>query len=355
MHMAPQTNSRRAQVEARATEHETLNTEPPSRFISPDLSIVIVNWNVRDLLRLCLRSILEAASPDERTPSLWHLEAVDLWFEVLVIDSASSDGSVQMVRSEFPSVRLFPSEVNLGYTGGNNLGMRESRGRHVLLLNPDTEVREGALATMVAYMDKHPRTGILGPQMLWPDGSVQSSRRRFPTLRTALVESTFLQKWFPKNQALRRYYVLDRSDDAVCEVDWVTGACLLVRREVIEQVGLLDDAYFMYSEELDWQKRAVAAGWKVVYLPTAQIVHYEGRSSEQVVALRHIRFGRSKVRYYTKHHSPLAGQVVRGWLLLNYVYEWTIEALKWCLGHERDLRRERMSVYCQVLRSRLNV
>jgi GT2 family glycosyltransferase len=138
-------------------------------------------------------------------------------------------------------------------------------------------------------------------------------------------------------------------------VDWVTGACLVVRRAVIEQVGLLDDAYFMYSEELDWQKRIAGAGWKVVYLPTAQIVHYEGRSSEQVIAQRHIRFGRSKVRYYSKHHSPLVGQVVRGWLLLNYVYEWMFEALKWCLGHKRELRRERMSVYRQVLRSRLSV
>jgi hypothetical protein len=207
---------------------------------------------------------------------------------------------------------------------------------------------------MVAYMDEHPMVGILGPQMLWPDGSVQSSRRRFPTLCTALVESTFLQKWFPYNAVLRRYYVLDRPDDAVSEVDWVTGACLLVRRAVIEQVGLLDDEYFMYSEELDWQKRIAKVGWTVVYLPTAQVVHYEGRSSEQVVALRHIRFGRSKVRYLSKHHGPLAGQLVRGWLLLNYSYEWTIEALKWCLGYKRDLRRERMDVYSQVLRSRLS-
>jgi GT2 family glycosyltransferase len=298
---------------------------------------------------------LDAASPDEHFPNTWQLLTGALRFEILVIDSASSDDSVQMVRSEFSSVRLYPSETNLGYTGGNNLGMRESRGRYVLLLNPDTKVRDGALATMVAYMDEHPTAGLLGPQMLWPDGSVQSSRRRFPTLRTALVESTFLQKWFPQNRVLCRYYILDRPDDAVSEVDWVTGACLLVRREVFEQVGLLDDAYFMYSEELDWQKRIAGAGWKVVYLPTAQIVHYEGRSSDQVVAQRHIRFGRSKVRYYTKHHGPLLGQLVRSWLLLNYVYEWTVEALKWCLGHKCDLRRERMAVYGEVLKSKLKV
>jgi N-acetylglucosaminyl-diphospho-decaprenol L-rhamnosyltransferase len=337
-----------------------------------DLSIIIVNWNVCGLLCRCLHSILDEAVPRADAPYVWQLGHAGsrmpdgrglsaapglsaFEFEVLVIDSASTDDSVETVRQEFPGVRLYPSETNLGYTGGNNLGMRESRGRYVLVLNPDTEVLGNALGTMVAYMDDHPRVGVVGPQILWPDGSVQPSRRRFPTLRTALVESTFLQKRFPRHPIIRRYYVLDQPDTVVSEVDWVQGACLMVRREVIEQVGVLDDAYFMYSEELDWQRRIAAAGWKVVYLPSAQIVHYEGKSSEQAVALRHIRFSRSKVRYFGKHHGSLAGQIVRGWLLFNYTYEWTVEALKWCLGHRRDLRRERMRAYEQVLRSRLSL
>jgi GT2 family glycosyltransferase len=326
-----------------------------------DLSIVIVNWNVCDLLRMCLRSILDRGCVEEGEPGIWMLRPADSWpeaqpgfrFEVLVVDSASRDGSVEMVRREFPNVRLYASETNLGYTGGNNLGMRESRGRYVLILNPDTEVLDDALATMVAYMDDHPAVGVVGPQLLWPDGGVQSSRRRFPTLRTALVESTFLQNWFPRHPALRRYYAWDLPDGATNEVDWVQGACLMVRRAAIDQVGLLDDAYFMYSEELDWQRRMASAGWKVVYLPDAQIVHHEGKSSEQVVAFRHIRFARSKVRYFSKHHGSLVGQLVRGWLLFNYLYEWGVEACKWCLGHKRALRRERMCVYGQVLKSRL--
>jgi len=261
---------------------------------------------------------------------------------------------VDMVREEFPDVRLYASETNLGDTGGNNLGIRESRGRYVLLLNADTKVLGDALVTMVAHMDRHSNVGVLGPQLLWPDGSVQSSRRRFPSLRTALIESTFLQKWFPKHPVLRLYYVLDRPDDAISEVDWVNGSCILVRREVIKQVGLLDDAFFMYSEELDWQKRIKAAAWKVVYLPTAQVVHYEGKSSEQVTAFRHIRFAMSKVLYFRKHHGQMAAGLIRCWLLFNYAYEWTVEALKWCVGHKRDLRRERMRVYGQVLGSRLS-
>jgi GT2 family glycosyltransferase len=325
--------------------------------MSIDLSVVIVNWNVHELLGRCLHSILDPGlALESGGAGVWRLQFADLpacSVEVIVVDSGSSDGSVEMVRRDFPEVRLHASEENLGYTGGNNLGIRASSGRYVLILNPDTEVVGAALPAMVGYMDEHTEVGVLGPQLLWPDGRVQSSRRRFPSLGTALVESTFLQKWFPGLPLLRRYYVLDRPDDAVSEVGWVSGACMLVRRAAIDEVGLLDDGYFMYSEEMDWQKRMQGAGWRVVYWPTAQVVHHEGKSSEQVVALRHIRFGRSRVRYIGKHHGRFAGQVVRGWLMVNYAYEWVVEAVKWCLGHRRALRRERMGVYGEVLRSGL--
>jgi GT2 family glycosyltransferase len=300
---------------------------------------------------------LDAGQAVDGEQGVWRLafpDAPSCTVEVIVVDSASSDGSVEMVRREFPAVTLHASKENLGYTGGNNLGICASRGRYVLVLNPDTEVIGAALPAMVGYMDAHPAVGVLGPRLLWPDGTVQSSRRRFPTLGTALIESTFLQKWFPKHPALRRYYVQDRPDDAVSHVGWVSGACLLVRRATIDEVGLLDNGYFMYSEEMDWQKRMQGAGWQVVYWPEARVVHHEGKSSEQVVALRHIRFGRSKVRYFYKHHGAVAGTVVRGWLLANYVYEWLVEAAKWCLGYKRELRRERIKVYGEVLRSGLH-
>lgn len=333
--------------------------QPQSSVGRPiDLSIIIVSWNVCDLLRRCLHSILRTASLSEHEQGTWRGQLVDgqpLSFEVIVVDSHSSDESVSMVRSEFPGVRLHASERNLGYTGGNNTGMQESRGRYVLLLNPDTKVVGEALSAMVSHLDHHPEVAVVGPQLLWPDGSVQSSRRRFPSLGTAVIESTFLQKWFPNHPVLQRYYTLDLPDDIPVEVDWVTGSCLLVRWSAIEQIGLLDDAFFMYSEELDWQKRMQHAGWKVLYLPAARVVHYEGKSSEQVVALTHIRFGRSKVLYFRKHHGRLASEAVRCWLLLNYAYEWTVEALKWCAGHSRALRRQRMHAYRQVLLSRFEI
>jgi len=308
-----------------------------------DLSIVIVNWNVRDLLRRCLHSIISSL----------QLPTSNLQIEVIVVDNASSDGSVAMVEEEFPQVRLIANSENVGFTVSNNQGIAVSRGRYVLLLNPDTEIVGDALTTMVEYMDDHPQVGALGPQLLNPDGSIQSSRRRFPTLATAFLESTILQQWFPDDAVLRRYYILDRPDDEVQELDWVTGACLLARREAIEEAGLLDEGFFMYSEELDWCRRIKAQGWKMVYLPTAKVIHHGAQSSEQVKSFQHIQFQRSKIRYFRKHHGSWQAEVLRLFILATYLYQLIVEALKWLTGHKRPLRAARVKSYWQVLRSRL--
>lgn len=307
-----------------------------------DLSVVIVSWNVRDLLRRCLHSVLGPLTPDR-----------ELSIEIIVVDNASDDGSPDMVQAEFPQVRLIANGDNRGFTAANNQGLLESTGRCLLLLNPDTEVVGDALPTMMAYMDAHPEVGALGPQLCYPDGRLQSSRRRFPTFATALVESTVVQEWWRDNPILRRYYMADTPDDAIQSVDWVVGACLLVRREVYEQVGGLDEGFFMYSEELDWCKRIRGAGWKVVYLPTALVIHHEGKSSEQVAPARHIHFQSSKVRYFRKHHGALQGEALRAFLLATYGYQLGREGLKWLVGHKRPLRAERVRAYRQVLRSRL--
>ena len=308
--------------------------------IGSDLSIVIVNWNVRDLLRHCLHSIFQLPSSNFQT-------------EVIVVDSASSDGSVAMVEEEFPQVRLIANSENVGFTVGSNQGIAASRGRYVLLLNPDTEIVGDALATMVEYLDDQPQVGALGPQLLNPDGSIQSSRRRFPSLATAFLESTILQQWFPHNRIARHYYMADQPDDEVQEVDWVTGACLLTRREAIQNVGVLDEGFFMYSEELDWCRRAKERGWKVVYLPTARVIHHGGQSSEQVKSFQHIQFQRSKIRYFRKHHGLWQAEVLRSFILSTYLYQLIAEALKWLVGHKRPLRAMRVKSYWQVLESRL--
>ena len=303
-----------------------------------DLSVIIVSWNVCELLRRCLRSVFASTA---------------LSLEVIVVDNASHDGSAEMVREEFPQARLMVSRENLGFTKANNQALAVSRGRYLLLLNPDTEMVGPALPAMVNFMDGHSDVGALGPQLLNPDRSVQSSRRRFPNLATAFLESTVLQRWFPQNRVLRRYYVRDRADDEEQEVDWVVGACLLMRRRALEEVGFLDEDYFMYSEELDWCYRLKKSGWKVVYLPQAQVIHYEGKSSEQVIPARHIHFQRSKVLFFRKHFGFWRAELLRLFLLLTYLYQWLEEAGKWLLGHKRPLRRARLSAYWQVLRSGL--
>jgi len=302
----------------------------------PDLSIIIVSWNVRDRLRACLASLpLDAA-----------------WVETIVVDAASADGTPAMVRAEFPTVQLIASAVNLGYSRGNNLGLARARGRYALILNPDTELDGQALASMTSYLNANPTVGVLGPLLLLPDQSIQASRRRFPTLVTAIFESTWLQ-WLAPRRVLARYYVADQPAGQIAEVDWLVGAALMVRREVWQQVGVLDENYFMYSEELDWQRRIKAAGWKIVYFPQAQVRHFEAQSSAQVPAATHIRFNTSKVRYFRKYHGALAGEFLRWYLLGHFAVQLGLEWFKGALGHQRELRRERVATYRAVLRSRL--
>jgi hypothetical protein len=343
---------------------------------TPDLSIIIVSWNVRELLRACLRSIVRSqgavASPPIPDP---------LPPEIIVIDNASFDGSAAMVVAEFPAVRLIANTENVGFTRGNNQGLAVARGRHVFFLNPDTEVVGDALAVMVAYLDAHPEIGALGPELRYGDGSLQSSRRRFPTFATALFESTPLAWHWPGNPWARRYRMEDQEpgirdqESGVTStvrragaqgegeagslagagqgVDWVVGAALLVRWEILEQIGGFDEGYFMYSEELDLCRRIKEAGWQIVYLPAAQIIHHEGKSSEQVVAARHIRFQTSKVRYFRKFHGRGQAEALRVFILAAFAIEWLLEVCKWLLGSQQSLRRERMGAYGQLLRSRL--
>ena len=321
-----------------------------------DLSILIVSWNVRELLRKCLYSVISnqySVSSNQTPDSSLNTEHCSLNTEVIVVDNASSDGSVEMLRSEFPNVHLIGNSENVGFTRANNQALAMAQGRYLFLLNPDTEVGPGALSALVAYMDAHPRVGMIGPQLRYGDGSIQSSRRRFPTLATAFLESTKLQQWFPHNRVLTHYYMRDTDDSATQEVDWINGSAMFTRREVYDQVGGLDEAFFMYSEELDWCFRIKQAGWQIVYLPSAQITHYEGKSSEQVVAKRDIYFHSSKIRFFRKYHGALVAQVLRAFLLMMFAFQIVEEGAKWLLGHKRAMRAARVKAYWQVLASGL--
>ena len=308
-----------------------------------DLSLIIVSWNVRDLLQDCVNSIIVGRG---------HLNV-----EVVIVDSASSDGSPQMVQDEFPQdrfpwIHLIACDNNVGFPKGNNIGLKTAVGRHILLLNPDTIVLGAALPQMVNYMDANPDIGVLGPQLLNPDKSVQSSRRRFPTMATAFFESSWLEPYAPA-KLLQTYYAEDIADDAVADVDWVMGAAMLVPAHVVTQIGGMDEAYFMYSEELDWCRRIKDAGWRVVYYPEAKIIHYTGKSSEQAVTARHVNFQRAKLRYFRKYNGRFSAFILRLFLLCNYLWQIIVEGIKWLLGHKRPLRCQRIRAYWQVVKSGL--
>ncbi len=306
----------------------------------PLVSIVIVSWNVKELLANCLASIYETTA--------------GLTVEIIVVDSNSGDGTAELIGRDFPHVKLLALADNVGFSRGNNLGIGVSTGDYIFLLNPDTLVKPEAIQQLAAYLNDHPEAGIVGPRTLNEDGTTQSTRRRFPSLLTGLFESTWLQGIAPK-QAMRRYYVQDMPDDGTFQVDWVQGSALMFRREVFAQIGGMDEGFMMYSEELDWCKRAVLAGWRVDYVGSAQIVHFGGKSSEQAPALTHIRFQCSKLRYFRKYHGRAKAELLRFALLANYASQYLIEGSKRLLGHKPALRAERMQVYATVLRSGLKV
>ncbi|MCX7623748.1 MAG: glycosyltransferase [Thermomicrobium sp.] len=295
-----------------------------------DVSVVVVSYRSREHLSGCLDSVRAS------------LEASGLAGEVIVVDNGSPDGTAGLIAERYPWVRLVANPVNRGFAAAANQGIRLARGRVVVLLNPDTRVLGDALTRLVAFLDRHPTAGAVGPRLRYPDGRVQSSRRRFPTLLTGFLESTLVQDYWRDNRVLRRYYVADRSDDELQEVDWLVGACLAIRREALATVGLLDERFFLYSEEVEWFWRVRRAGWRVYYLPDAEVLHVEGASSEPESPFRQVAFDTAKVQLFRTLYGPIAAELLRSFLLATYLFRFVRESAKWVVGHKRPLRWRRM-------------
>jgi N-acetylglucosaminyl-diphospho-decaprenol L-rhamnosyltransferase len=250
-----------------------------------DVTISIVSLNTRDLLAACLRSVHASSG---------------VTYEVFVVDNGSTDGSADMVERDFPSVRLIRNDSNRGFAAANNVAIKIASGRCVLLLNPDTVVEPGTLRNMVAFMDAGKNVGICGPRILFPDGRFQSCGYRFPTLLSEIRQSKQI------GGALRRIVGQEpplEVGQSPFEVDWVDGACLMIRRDVVAEIGPLDEQYFLYAEELDWCVSARKAGWAIYALPEVRLVHHQGQSSAQMsdVSLGHLV--ETRLRYYRKHHG----------------------------------------------------
>jgi GT2 family glycosyltransferase len=297
---------------------DTSNLESSSTMHSATgdarLDIIIVSWNTRTLLEDCLASLFK---PLEKAGTHRGLPVISGYsLNIVVVDNGSRDGSPQMVREQFPSVRLIENPDNVGFPRANNQAIRESSGRYVLLLNSDTRVLPGALETLIGFMDAHPEAGVAGARLLNTDGTLQISCYPEPTLRREIWRLFHLD-------ALRPYasYPMNKwRTDQPQDVDVVLGACLIIRRSVLQQVGLLDESYFMYSEEVDLCYRIRRGGWKVWWVPEARVVHHGGQSTRQVATAMFLRLYASKVRYFRKHHGSLAAHAYKLILLFAALF-----------------------------------
>lgn len=264
------------------------------------LSVITVTHNHAAYIGRCL---------DALVPEVAHLGG-----EVFVIDNRSDDASAA-IAARYSNVHLHINTERRGFSANNNCGMALAQGRYLLLLNPDTEVHPGALQTLVEFMDQHPQVGLCGAQLLFPDGSVQPSPRRFPTLGSVIARRTPLRVFLQRSRLNQRHLMLDVDHTEARPVDWLLGACLMIRREVLDTVGPLDEGYFLYVEDIDWARRIHAHGWDVYYVPTATITHHHLAVSDKKLFSRYMWLHlKSMVRYTRKFLLPaLPGLAIRGY------------------------------------------
>lgn len=257
-----------------------------------DISIIIVSWNASDFLEKCIQSILKESS--------------NIQFEIIVVDNDSTDGSPEMLQNLFPSVNLIRNNENFGFAKANNIGIRKARGNYICLINSDVEVLPECFVRMLEYMKKNPEIGMLGPQILNPDETVQRTCRGWPTLWNLFCRAIALDTLFPKMKMFSCREMTYWAQDSIREIEVLSGCFLMVRRGAMDKVGLLDERFFIYAEDVDWCKRFWMAGWKVVYYPLAQSIHYGGASSENAPVRFYLEMQRANLCYWQKHHGGLA-------------------------------------------------
>ena len=302
----------------------------------PDISVAVVSYNTRELLRLCLRSLQSRQADGEAR------------LEIIVADNGSVDGSPKMVRTEFPSVRVLETGGNIGFGRANNAALAEASGRYFCLLNSDAELLPGTLSLAQAYLEAHADVGLVGGQLLWPDGRLQTSWGDDPTLAGVLAEQTF---WgaISRKASVPALGLVAAGTEAK-EVDQICGAFMLLRRDAWQQIGGFDPAYFMYNEDVDLNVRLRLAGWRIVFLPTARITHHLGASSStdwRKRALMVSAYNQSRFYYFTRFQGVAAGRKLRAYCLLGAAIRltgWRVLALG------RPAAREKVKLFQEVWR-----
>ena len=255
-----------------------------------DLTVSIVNWNTKEPLRACVLALLRQTG---------------CRMEIIVSDNASSDGSAEMVRGEFgEKVALIVNSENLGFGAAHNKAIKQAQGKYIFVLNPDSHpLSDDMCCGMAHYMDDHPEIGALGPKILNPDGSLQFSARRFPNPFAGIFRGTQLGKMFPNNRFVRSYLMTDFAHDQIAEVDWLSGAALVFRKQTLDRVGLFDERFYMYCEDMDICRRIGEAGWKVVYYPLVAVSHTIGAASDQAKPQMIREHHKSMLLYFLKYNS----------------------------------------------------
>ncbi len=301
-----------------------------------ELSIIIVNWNTEDLLRNCLNSVYTSINGTTN--------------EVIIVDNASSDNSVDMVKAEYPQAVLIENSRNHGFANANNQAMKIAKGRYLLLLNSDTIVLNDAIAKTLSFADNHPKAAVLGCRVLNGDKTLQPTCFMFPSLLNMLLSTTYLYKLFSKNKFFGRERIGWWDRDNVRQVDVVTGCFMLVRRQAIKQVGLMDERFFMYAEETDWCCRFKKAGWKVMFSPDAEIIHFGGQSSKKIKGQMLLQSHLSVLGFIKKHYSWLEYRLA---CLLSVIFflvripAWFFVAVFW--PNKRKQAVIRLKTYCRGL------
>lgn len=301
------------------------------------LSVIIVSYNTRHLTLDCLRALrldLHLAQLEEKT-------------EIWIVDNASRDGSVEAIRHEFPDVKIIANRENTGFGAANNQAMEEARGEWFLLLNSDAFPLPGAIKALYEYSCAHPEVAVVGPRLLNADGTLQRSCFRFPTPARAWLENLWISgllSRFPAVDDYRRW-----AHDSERAVDFIVGACMMVRREAYAQVGGFDENFFMYSEETDWQRRLQSAGWKIVFLPQAQVTHLGGASGASEKARINNNFFESLDRYERKHHGLKGLISLRGAMIVGGLLRLGLWSAAMALPKRRDVARSKTRLHSWLL------
>lgn len=270
-----------------------------------DISIIIVNWNALIYLEKCLHSI--------------YSQATDLKYEVIVVDNASTDGSRELVREKFPYAIIICNHTNLGFAKANNIGIMQSSGRYICLINSDVEVLKGCFENMKTYMEQHPEIGMLGPQILDLQGKMQRSCMGFPTLWNIFCRALAMDTLFPTVKIFGGHLLTYWPHNKVRNVDVLNGCFWMIKREALNQVGLLDEAFFIYGEDIDWCKRFWNAGWNVVYFPEAKAIHYGGASSSIAPIRFYLELQKAYLQYWEKHYNRTEYIVFSFILVLQHI------------------------------------